>query len=103
MAEAFIVDAIRTPVGKRNGGLSKVHPADLGAHVLQQLVTRNGIDPLLVEDVVFGCVDTIGPQAVTSRAPAGSPRGCPTKSPGRRSIASAAPPSKPCTSRPRRS
>jgi acetyl-CoA C-acetyltransferase len=63
MAEAFIVDAIRTPVGKRNGGLSKVHPADLGAHVLTHLVARSGIDPLLVDDVVFGCVDAIGPQA----------------------------------------
>jgi acetyl-CoA C-acetyltransferase len=63
MAEAFIIDAVRTPVGKRNGGLSKVHPADLGAHVLQHLVTRTRIDPLLVEDVVFGCVDAIGPQA----------------------------------------
>src|SRR6187431_3530645 len=63
MAEAFIVDAIRTPVGKRNGGLSKVHPADLGSHVIEHLVKRSGIDPSLVDDVVFGCVDTIGPQA----------------------------------------
>ena len=63
MPEAYIVDAIRTPVGKRGGGLSKVHPADLGAHVLQAIVERNQIDPLAVEDVFFGCVDTIGPQA----------------------------------------
>ena len=63
MAEAFIIDAVRTPVGKRNGGLSKAHPADLGAHVLKALVERTKIDPLAVEDVVFGCVDTIGPQA----------------------------------------
>jgi acetyl-CoA C-acetyltransferase len=63
MAEAFIVDAIRTPVGKRNGGLAKVHPADLGAHVIQALVTRSGVDPVAVDDVIFGCVDTIGPQA----------------------------------------
>ncbi|HEY7440351.1 MAG TPA: acetyl-CoA C-acetyltransferase [Acidimicrobiia bacterium] len=63
MPEAYIVDAIRTPVGKRGGGLSRVHPADLGAHVLQELVDRTGIDPLAVEDVVFGCLDAIGPQA----------------------------------------
>jgi acetyl-CoA C-acetyltransferase len=61
--EAYIIDAIRTPVGKRGGGLSEVHPADLGAHVLRALMDRNDIDPLAVEDVFFGCVDTIGPQA----------------------------------------
>ncbi len=63
MAEAYIVDAVRSPVGRRNGGLAHVHPADLGAHVLSALVERNGIDPLRVEDVIFGCIDTIGPQA----------------------------------------
>jgi acetyl-CoA C-acetyltransferase len=63
MPEAYIVDAVRTPVGKRGGGLSQVHPADLGAHVLQSIVTRNDLDPAAVEDVFFGCVDTIGPQA----------------------------------------
>jgi acetyl-CoA C-acetyltransferase len=63
MTEAYIVDAVRTPVGKRGGGLSQVHPADLGAHVLQSIVTRSDLDPLAVEDVFFGCVDTIGPQA----------------------------------------
>ncbi|MBV8234828.1 MAG: acetyl-CoA C-acetyltransferase [Acidimicrobiia bacterium] len=63
MPEAYIVDAVRTPVGKRGGGLSQVHPADLGAHVLRALVERTGIDPAVVEDVVFGCVDAIGPQA----------------------------------------
>src|SRR5580700_5399872 len=63
MAEAFIVEAVRSPVGKRNGALSKVHPADLGAHVLKALVARAKIDPVAVDDVVFGCLDTIGPQA----------------------------------------
>src|SRR3954451_16323922 len=63
MAEAFIVDAVRSPVGRRNGGLSQVHPADLGAHSLRALIERTGVDPAAVEDVVFGCVDTIGPQA----------------------------------------
>jgi acetyl-CoA C-acetyltransferase len=63
MSQAYIVDAVRTPVGKRNGGLAAAHPADLGAHVLTALVERSGIDPAAVEDVVFGCLDTIGPQA----------------------------------------
>jgi len=63
MAEAYIIDAVRTPVGKRGGGLSQVHPADLGAFPLQQLMERTGVDPAAVEDVVFGCLDTIGPQA----------------------------------------
>jgi acetyl-CoA C-acetyltransferase len=63
MAEAYIVDAVRTPVGRRGGGLARVHPADLGAHSLAALVSRTGIDPAAVEDVVFGCVDTIGGQA----------------------------------------
>ena len=63
MPEAYIVDAIRTPVGKRGGGLSAVHPADLGAAILKAIVERNHFDPLAVEDVIFGCLDTIGPQA----------------------------------------
>ncbi|HEX5614663.1 MAG TPA: acetyl-CoA C-acetyltransferase [Acidimicrobiia bacterium] len=63
MTEAYIVDAVRTPVGRRGGGLAQVHPADLGAHAIAALVDRSGIDPAAVDDVVFGCVDTIGPQA----------------------------------------
>jgi acetyl-CoA C-acetyltransferase len=63
MPEAYIVDAARTPVGKRGGGLSQVHPADLGAHVIKTIIDRTGIDPMAVEDVFFGCVDAIGPQA----------------------------------------
>lgn len=63
MPEAYIIDAIRTPMGKKKGSLARVHPADLGGHVLKALVERNQIDPLIVEDVIFGCVDTIGPQA----------------------------------------
>src|SRR5688572_13614022 len=61
--EAYIVDAVRTPVGKRGGGLSTAHPADLGAYVIKALVERTGVDPAAVEDVVFGCVDALGPQA----------------------------------------
>ena len=63
MAEAYIIDAVRTPVGRRGGGLSTVHPADLGAHSISALVERTGIDPAAVDDVIFGNVDSIGPQA----------------------------------------
>ncbi|MEL6179656.1 MAG: acetyl-CoA C-acetyltransferase, partial [Myxococcota bacterium] len=54
---------VRTPVGKRRGGLSKVHPADLGAHAIKALLDRHDFDPLAVEDVILGCLDAIGPQA----------------------------------------
>lgn len=63
MAEAYLVEAVRTPVGRRGGGLGGIHPADLGAHVLKALVERAGIDPAAVDDVVLGCLDTVGPQA----------------------------------------
>jgi acetyl-CoA C-acetyltransferase len=63
MPEAYIVDAVRTPVGRRGGGLSQVHPADLGAHPIVALVERTGIDPAAVDDVIYGNVDSIGPQA----------------------------------------
>jgi acetyl-CoA C-acetyltransferase len=82
MGEAFIVDAVRTPVGKRNGGLSRVHPADLGAHVLRALVERTRIDPHAVEDVIFGCVDTVGPQAGDIARTAWLAAGLPDEVPG---------------------
>ncbi len=63
MTEAYIIEAVRSPVGRRGGGLSGVHPADLGAAVLVELINRSGINPDLVDDVVMGCVDAIGPQA----------------------------------------
>jgi len=64
MPEAFLVDAVRTPVGRKKGALSQVHPADLGAHVITALFDRNpSADPDAVDDVIFGCVDTLGPQA----------------------------------------
>ena len=63
MADAYIVDAVRSPTGRRKGGLSDVHGADLGAHVLKALVERNGIPDAEYDDVMFGCVDTIGPLA----------------------------------------
>jgi acetyl-CoA C-acetyltransferase len=63
MGEAYIVDAVRTAVGRRKGGLSGVHPADLGAHPIRRLVERTGIDPAAIEDVIYGCLDNIGAQA----------------------------------------
>ncbi len=63
MPEAYIVDAVRSPTGRRKGGLSQVHGADLGAHVLKAIVERNGIPDNEYDDVIFGCVDTIGPLA----------------------------------------
>lgn len=63
MSEAFIVDAVRTPVGKRGGALASVHSADLGAHTLAALMRRTGVDPAAVDDVILGCCDTIGSQA----------------------------------------
>lgn len=79
--QAYIVDAIRTPVGKRNGSLAKTHPADMAAHVLRAVIERTGIDPEVVDDVILGCVDTIGPQAGniarTAWLAAGMPLGVP--------------------------
>src|SRR3954451_7165542 len=82
MPEAYIVEAVRTPVGKKNGGLSTAHPADLGAHVLTEIVSRTGIDPAAVEDVVFGCLDTIGPQAGDIARTAWLAAGLPEEVPG---------------------
>jgi len=62
MRDAVIVEAVRTPVGKRNGGLSGVHPVTLSAHVLRELVSRTGLDPAKVDDVVWGCVSQVGEQ-----------------------------------------
>ncbi|OAN41528.1 thiolase family protein [Mycolicibacterium iranicum] len=64
MAEAVIVEAVRSPVGKRNGGLSGIHPAELSAQVLNGLVQRAGVDPALVDDVIWGCVMQAGEQAL---------------------------------------
>src|SRR5690242_13650737 len=64
MAEAYIVDAVRTPVGRKKGALSQVHSADLGAHVVTALFDRNpSADPDAVNDVISGCCDTIGAQS----------------------------------------
>lgn len=63
MPEAYIIDAVRTPIGRKKGSLATLHPADLGAHPIKALMTRTLIDPGAVDDVVWGCCDTIGPQA----------------------------------------
>jgi len=63
MPEAYIVDAVRTPIGRKKGSLAHMHPADLGAHPIKALIARTGIDPIAVEDVVWGCTETIGGQA----------------------------------------
>ena len=63
MSEAYIVDAIRTPTGKKKGSLAEWHSADLGALPIKALIERTGIDPLAVDDVVWGCVDAVGSQA----------------------------------------
>lgn len=62
MRDVVIVEAVRTPMGKRNGGLSGVHPVNLGAHVLKEVVSRAGLRPDVVEDVVYGCVSQVGEQ-----------------------------------------
>jgi acetyl-CoA C-acetyltransferase len=80
--EAYLVDALRTPVGRRGGGLADIHPADLGAHVIRALVERSGVDPLAVDDVVFGCVDTLGPQAGDIARTAWLAAGLPEEVPG---------------------
>ena len=63
MSEAYIVDAVRTPTGRRGGGLAAVHPADLGAAAIKALLRRTGVDPMAVEDVIFGNLDNVGPNA----------------------------------------
>ncbi|HWW44307.1 MAG TPA: acetyl-CoA C-acetyltransferase [Acidimicrobiia bacterium] len=82
MPEAYLVDAVRTPVGKRGGGLAAVHPADLGAHVLRGVVERQDLDPAAVEDVYFGCVDALGPQAGDIARTAWLAAGYPEEVPG---------------------
>jgi len=82
MSEAYIVGAVRTPVGRRNGGLSGVHPVDLAAHVLTELMTRTGADPSAVEDVIMGCVSQIGPQSIDIARNAWLSAGLPESVPG---------------------
>jgi acetyl-CoA acyltransferase len=82
MAEAVIVEAVRSPVGKRNGGLSGVHPGELSAQVLNGLVERAGVDPALVDDVIWGCVMQAGEQALDIARTAVLTAGWPDTVPG---------------------
>ncbi|MBO0776112.1 MAG: acetyl-CoA C-acetyltransferase, partial [Actinobacteria bacterium] len=82
MAEAYIVGALRSPVGKRGGGLSAVNPVDLAAHVLSELVSRTGVDPGAVDDVIMGCVSQIGPQTLDIARQAWLSAGLPEHVPG---------------------
>jgi len=82
VSEAYIVGAVRTPIGKRNGGLSAVHPVDLAAHVLTELVARTGVDPSAVDDVIMGCDSQVGPQAIDIARNAWLSAGLPESVPG---------------------
>jgi acetyl-CoA C-acetyltransferase len=82
VSEAYIVGAVRSPVGKRNGGLSAVHPADLASQVLQELIVRTGVDPAAVEDVIMGCVSQVGPQTMDIARTAWLSAGLPESVPG---------------------
>src|SRR4051812_43911501 len=82
MPEAYIVEAVRTPVGKRRGSLASMHSADLGGHVLKALMTRSGVDPAAVDDVIMGCCDTIGSQAGDVARTAWLVAGLPDEVPG---------------------
>lgn len=82
MAEAYIVDAVRSPVGRRGGALAEIHPADLGAHSLRALVDRTGIDPGAVDDVILGAIDAIGGQAGNVARTASLVAGFPEHVPG---------------------
>ena len=79
MRETVIVGAVRTPVGKRNGGLSAQHAADLSAVVLSELVERTGVDPALIDDVVWGCVLTQGTQGGNIARQVALRAGCPVE------------------------
>jgi acetyl-CoA C-acetyltransferase len=82
MPEAFIIDAVRTPVGRRGGSLAGMHSADLGAHSLAALMARTGVDPGAVDDVIMGCCDTIGSQAGDVARTAWLTAGLPDEVPG---------------------
>jgi acetyl-CoA acyltransferase len=82
MRDAVIVEAVRTPVGRRNGAYSDVHPVDLSAHILNALAERTGIDPSVVDDVIWGCVDQVGEQALNVARNAVLGAGWPESVPG---------------------
>ncbi len=89
MRDAVIVDAVRTAVGKRNGALSQMHAVSLSAHVLEALADRVDLDPALVDDVIWGCVGTLGMQSGCIARSSVLAAGWPEHVPGLPSIASA--------------
>jgi acetyl-CoA acyltransferase len=82
MRDAVIVEAVRTPVGRRNGAYKDTHPVDLSAHILNALTERTGIDPSVVDDVIWGCVDQVGEQALNVARNAVLGAGWPESVPG---------------------
>jgi acetyl-CoA acyltransferase len=82
MRDAVIVEAVRTPVGRRGGALAGVHPVDLSAHVLRALADRSGVDPAVVDDVIWGCVSQVGEQAINIGRNAVLAAGWPESVPG---------------------
>jgi acetyl-CoA acyltransferase len=82
VAEAVIIEAVRSPIGKRNGGLAAVHPAELSAQVLNAVTGRAGVDPGLVDDVIWGCVGQVGDQALDIARTAVLSAGWPDSVPG---------------------
>jgi acetyl-CoA C-acetyltransferase len=80
--QAYIIGAVRTPAGRKNGSLAAVHAADLGAHVIRALIERTGVDPARVDDVIFGCIDQIGPNAFDLARSCALAAGLPEEVPG---------------------
>ncbi|HEX4252215.1 MAG TPA: acetyl-CoA C-acetyltransferase [Pseudonocardia sp.] len=80
--DAYLIDAVRSPVCRRGGSLAPIHPADLAGQVMVALLERTGVDPAAVDDVVLGCVDTVGPQAGDIARTAWLAAGLPEEVPG---------------------
>ena len=95
MPEAYVIDAVRTAVGKRNGALAGIHPVDLGALAWRGLLDRVDVDPAAVDDVIAGCVDAIGAQAGNIARPRGWLPATPKRFPASPWIGSVGPASKP--------
>jgi acetyl-CoA C-acetyltransferase len=98
MSNVVIVDAVRTPIGKRNGGLSTLHPAEVLGAVQKAIVERTGIDPAVIDQVIGGCVSQVGEQAFNITRTAWLAAGLPLTPPPPPSTPSAAAASRPPTS-----
>src|SRR2546429_9689977 len=102
MPDAVIVGAVRTPVGRRKGGLAGIHPVDLSGHVLRALASRSGFDPADVDDVMWGCVSQIGEQSWNVGRNAVLAAGWPESVPGTPLTRQGGPTRRPGTQRPAR-